>query len=214
MAPRKTKALLQRVDFIQSELDRLYPKPPIPLYHTNPFTLCIAVLMSAHTTDKAVNQVTPELFRRANHPKEMVQLGQDGIYRIIRTVGLAPTKSRHILGLSQILLEQHAGELPQTWESLEALPGVGHKTASVVMSQAFHQPAFAVDTHIHRLAERWRLSDGKSVEKTESDLKTLFPEENWSKLHLQMIYFGREYCPARNHVTALCPICGPLQMTR
>jgi endonuclease III len=211
MAPRKTKALLRRVAFIQGELDRLFPDPPIPLYHINPYTLCIAVLMSAHTTDKAVNQVTPELFRRASDPKAMVQLGVEGIYNIIKSVGLAPTKSRHIHGLSVLLLEKHGGILPESWEALEALPGVGHKTASVVMSQAFGHAAFAVDTHIHRLAERWGLSDGKSVEKTESDLKSLFSEKAWTKLHLQMIYFGREYCPARHHQASLCPICGPLQ---
>jgi endonuclease III len=200
MSPRKRQSLTHRLTLIQDVLDRLYPEPPIPLYHTNPFTLCIAVLLSAHTTDKAVNKVTPELFGKANHPAPMVALGVDGIYRIIQSVGLAPTKSQRIHALSQILLKKYDGVLPGTWEDLEALPGVGHKTASVVMSQAFGQAAFAVDTHIHRLAERWRLSNGKSVEKTESDLKSLFPSESWAKLHLQMIYFGREYCKARNHI--------------
>lgn len=188
-------------------LDGLYPDPPIPLYHTNPFTMCIAVLLSAHTTDKSVNAVTPTLFRLADNPAAMVKLSPERIQSLIKTVGLAPTKSRNVWNLSRILLEKHGGELPRTMEELEELPGVGHKTASVVMCQAFGVPAFAVDTHIHRLAERWGLSNGKNVERTEADLKALYPEERWTKLHLQMIYYGREYCPARNHDLTRCRIC-------
>jgi endonuclease III len=168
---RKKKALA-----IQAILDRIYPDPPIPLYHTNPYTLCIAVLLSAHTTDKSVNAATPELFRLADNPAAMVKLGPERIREIIRKVGLANTKSRNVWNLSRILLEKHGGELPRTFAELEELPGVGHKTASVVMCQAYGVPAFPVDTHIHRLAERWGLSTGKNVEKTEEDLKALYPE--------------------------------------
>ncbi|MEO6096931.1 MAG: endonuclease III [Fibrobacteria bacterium] len=188
-------------------LDRLYPDPPIPLYHTNPFTMCVAVLLSAHTTDKSVNRVTPALFAKADNPGDMVKLSRETILSMIKTVGLAPTKSLNVWNLSRILLERHGGKLPETMEELEALPGVGHKTASVVMCQAFGVPAFAVDTHIHRLAERWGLSNGKNVARTESDLKALFPRERWTKLHLQMIYYGREHCPARSHNPARCEIC-------
>lgn len=188
-------------------LGELYPDPPIPLYHTNPFTMCIAVLLSAHTTDKSVNAVTPTLFRLADNPADMVKLSPDRIQSLIKTVGLAPTKSRNVWNLSRILMEKHGGGLPRTIEELEELPGVGHKTASVVMCQAFGVPAFAVDTHIHRLAERWGLSNGKNVERTEADLKALYPRERWTKLHLQMIYYGREYCPARNHDLTHCRIC-------
>lgn len=206
---RKRKALA-----IKEILDRLYPNPPIPLYHTDPFTLCIAVLLSAHTTDKSVNAATPELFRLADHPAAMVRLGPERIRELIRKVGLANTKAKHVWNLSRILMEKHGGKLPRTFEDLEALPGVGHKTASVVMCQAFGVPAFPVDTHIHRLAERWGLSTGKNVSKTEADLKAVFPESAWIKLHLQMIYYGREHCPARNHDLARCEICarfaGPL----
>jgi endonuclease-3 len=192
---------------IKAFLDRLYPDPPIPLYHINPFTLCIAVLLSAHTTDKSVNSATPALFKLADNPKAMVELGPEKILSLIRKVGLANSKAKYVWNLSRILLEKYHGELPRTFEELEELPGVGHKTASVVMCQAFHKPAFPVDTHIHRLAERWGLSNGRSVEQTEKDLKTLFPESAWTKLHLQIIYYGREYCPARNHDLTRCEIC-------
>lgn len=197
----------EKAQGIMDFLDRLYPDPPIPLYHTDPYTLCIAVLLSAHTTDKSVNAATPALFKLADNPKDMVKLGPERILSQIRKVGLANTKSRNVWNLSRILLEKHGGELPRTWEELEELPGVGHKTASVVMCQAFGVPAFPVDTHIHRLAERWGLSDGRNVEKTEADLKAVFPREKWTKLHLQIIYYGREYCPARNHDLAKCPLC-------
>ncbi len=188
-------------------LDELYPDPPIPLHHKNAFTLCIAVLLSAQATDKSVNLVTPELFRRAPTPEAMVKLTPAEILSIIKTVGLAPTKSKNIWNLCRILLEKHGGKVPRTFEELEALPGVGHKTASVVMSQAFGKPAFPVDTHIHRLAQRWGLSNGKSVEQTEKDLKAVFPEEEWNRRHLQFIYYGREYCPARGHDPEKCRIC-------
>jgi endonuclease-3 len=197
----------EKAEGIQAFLDRLYPDPPIPLYHTNPFTLCIAVLLSAHTTDKSVNNATPTLFKLADNPGDMFKLGPDRIQEIIRKVGLSRTKSRNVWNLSRILLEKHGGKLPRTFEELEELPGVGHKTASVVMCQAFGQPAFPVDTHIHRLAERWGLSNGRNVEQTEADLKAVFPREKWPKLHLQIIYYGREYCPARNHDLTLCELC-------
>jgi endonuclease III len=188
-------------------LERLYPDPPIPLNHTNPFTMCIAVLLSAQATDKSVNLVTPALFARADNPADMAKLSPETILSMIKTVGLAPTKSRNVWNLSRILLERHGGKLPETMEELEALPGVGHKTASVVMCQAFGVPAFAVDTHIHRLAERWGLSNGKNVDRTEADLKALYPPEQWTKLHLQMIYYGREFCPARTHDLDKCLVC-------
>lgn len=188
-------------------LDRLYPKPPIPLDHRDPFTLLIAVLLSAQTTDAQVNKVTPALFALASTPHEMAKLTESQILGAIRSCGLSPSKAKNIKRLSEILLEQHDGEVPRDLAGLEALPGVGHKTASVVMSQAFGEPAFAVDTHIHRLAARWRLSNGTSVEQTERDLKKVFPREEWSRRHLQIIYFGREYCPARNHDVGACPIC-------
>lgn len=192
---------------IQRFLERLYPDPPIPLLHTNPFTMCIAVLLSAHTTDKSVNSATPALFALADNPADMYALGQARIETLIKRVGLSLTKSRNVWNLSRILLEKHGGRLPETLEELEELPGVGHKTASVVMCQAFGQQAFPVDTHIHRLAERWGLSDGKNVEKTEADLRAVFPMEKWAKLHLQMIYYGREHCPARGHDPAACALC-------
>ncbi|MDB5106231.1 MAG: endonuclease [Fibrobacteres bacterium] len=188
-------------------LERLYPDPPIPLYHTNAYTMCIAVLLSAHTTDKSVNGATPTLFKLADNPAAMVKLSPERIQEIIRSVGLSATKSRNVWNLSRILLEKHGGKLPRTMEDLEELPGVGHKTASVVMCQAYGVPAFPVDTHIHRLAERWGLSTGKNVEKTEEDLKAVFPREKWIKLHLQLIYYGREHCPARNHDLSRCEIC-------
>ena len=198
---------LEKAVKIHSILDELYVDPPIPLDHKDPYTLLVSVLLSAQTTDKRVNLVTPELFRRAPTPHRMVKLKVDEILGIIRTCGLAPGKARNIHALSEILLEEHSGQVPEDMEKLEALPGVGHKTAGVVMIQAFKQPAFPVDTHIHRLAARWGLSTGKNVEKTEQDLKALFPRESWAKLHLQIIYFGREHCPARGHDLSQCPIC-------
>jgi endonuclease-3 len=188
-------------------LDRLYPDPPIPLDHRNPFTLLVAVLLSAQTTDERVNLVTPDFFDRASTPRAMAELSVDDILRHIRTCGLAPTKARNVKRLSEILLEEHGGEVPESLGALEALPGVGHKTASAVMVQAFGVPAFPVDTHIHRLAARWGLSDGSSVTRTERDLKAVFPKESWGRRHLQIIYFGRQHCPARGHDLSACPIC-------
>jgi endonuclease III len=199
---RKEKA--QKIGVI---LDELYGEPPIPLEHRDPFTLLIAVLLSAQTTDAQVNKVTPALFARASTPEAMAALSEAEILGFIRSCGLSPSKAKNIKRLSEILIEQYGGGVPRTIEELEQLPGVGHKTASVVMSQAFDEPAFAVDTHIHRLATRWRLTSGKNVETTERDLKKVFPREEWSRRHLQIIYFGREHCPARNHVAAACPIC-------
>ena len=188
-------------------LEELYPETPVPLDHDSPFQLLVAVLMSAQTTDKKVNQVTPELFRRGPDAQHMAELSAQDIQAIIREVGLAPTKSRNIATLSQMLCDLYNGEVPQTFEQLEDLPGVGHKTAGVVMAQSFGVPAFPVDTHIHRLAARWGLSNGSNVVKTEKDLKAIFPRDSWNKLHLQIIFFGREYCPARNHDLTKCPIC-------
>ncbi|MBT3657455.1 MAG: endonuclease III [Euryarchaeota archaeon] len=188
-------------------LEELYPETPVPLDHDSPFQLLVAVLMSAQTTDKKVNQVTPELFRRGPDAKKMSELPVEDILGMIREVGLAPTKARNISTLSQMLCDLYDGEVPQTFEQLEDLPGVGHKTAGVVMAQSFGVPAFPIDTHIHRLAARWGLSNGTNVVKTEKDLKALFPRDSWNKLHLQIIFFGREYCPARNHDLTKCPIC-------
>jgi endonuclease-3 len=188
-------------------LEELYPEVPIPLAHTDAYTLLIAVLLSAQCTDLRVNQVTPRLFALAADPHAMARLEQAAIAAIVRPCGLAPAKSKAILELSRILVREYGGRVPQSFAALERLPGVGHKTASVVMSQAFGHPAFPVDTHIHRLAARWGLSNGKSVERTERDLKALFPRESWNKLHLQIIYFGREHCPARGHDLSTCPIC-------
>ncbi len=196
-----------RVSFVSETLERLYPETPIPLDHKDSYTLLIAVLLSAQCTDARVNTITPILFAEADNPSDMIKLSVEEIKEIIRPCGLSPAKSKAIYNLSHILLDKHNGEVPQTFEALEALPGVGHKTASVVMSQAFGYPAFPVDTHIHRLAERWRLSNGKNVVQTEKDLKRLFPEDTWNALHLRMIYFGREYCPARGHKETECPIC-------
>ena len=198
----KTKA--KRIALI---LNDLYPTTPIPLVHTDAYTLLVAVLLSAQCTDVRVNQVTPTLFAKANTPQKMVLLTVEEIRAIIQPCGLSPTKSKAIHTLSQILLDKYKGAVPQSFEQLEELPGVGHKTASVVMSQAFGVPAFPVDTHIHRLATRWGLTEGKNVVQTERDLKALFPEKDWNKLHLQIIFFGREYCPARGHIAANCPIC-------
>jgi endonuclease-3 len=192
---------------IQKILDQLFPAPPIPLEHQDPFTLLIAVLLSAQCTDVRVNLVTPLLFARAATPADMAKLSEAQILAIIRSCGLAPAKAKAIRALSRILVAEHDGRVPEGFAALEALPGVGHKTASVVMAQAFGQPAFPVDTHIHRLAARWGLSSGKSVEQTERDLKRAFPRPSWNRLHLQIIYFGRRYCPARGHDFVTCPIC-------
>lgn len=188
-------------------LEDFFPETPIPLQHKDAYTLLIAVLLSAQCTDERVNQITPHLFAKADNPYDMIKLTVDEIRAIIRPCGLSPRKSKAIHELSNLLIINHKGDVPASFEALEALPGVGHKTASVVMSQAFGFPAFPVDTHIHRLAQRWGLSDGKNVEKTEADLKKLFPENSWNKLHLQIIFFGRKYCPARGHDASACPIC-------
>lgn len=197
----------EKVRFIMDTLDALYPETPIPLDHHDAYTLLVSVVLSAQCTDARVNQITPLLFARADTPEKMAQLSEDEIREIIRPCGLSPSKSKAIAGLSRILLKKHAGQVPADFEALEALPGVGHKTASVVMSQAFGVPAFPVDTHIHRLMTRWGLTNGKNVEQTERDAKRLFPESSWNKLHLQIIFFGREHCPARGHDPAACPIC-------
>ena len=187
----------EAAEYVRIELERLYPETPIPLDHSDAFTLLIAVLLSAQCTDARVNTISPHLFKRANNPFDMVKLSIEEIREIIKPCGLSPAKSKAIFNLSHILLNEHNGEVPPSFESLEALPGVGHKTASVVMAQAFGVPAFPVDTHIHRLMTRWKLTNGKSVEQTERDAKKLFPEESWNKLHLQIIFYGREYSPAR-----------------
>ena len=187
----------EKVSFVIEKLDQLYPEIPIPLDHKDPYTLLIAVLMSAQSTDIRVNQITHLLFKKADTPQKMVQLSVEEIRAIIRPVGLSPMKSKGIHGLSKILIEEHDGKVPQSFEALERLPAVGHKTAGVVMSQAFGVPAFPVDTHIHRLMYRWGLSNGKNVTQTEKDAKRLFPEDKWNDLHLQIIWYGREYCPAR-----------------
>jgi endonuclease-3 len=197
-----------KADRIGEILDTLYPEPPIPLDHQDPYTLLVSVMLSAQTTDKKVNEVTPALFAEASNPKSMAELPVDRILSLIRTVGLAPTKAKNLKAMAELLIERHGGEVPDDIDALEALPGVGHKTASVVMCQAFGRPAFPVDTHIHRLAARWGLSDGKNVVKTEADLKKVFPEDTWIRRHLQIIYFGREYCPARRHDLRECKICG------
>lgn len=197
----------EKVQDIMETLERLYPTIEIPLDHSDAYTMLIAVLLSAQCTDARVNTVTPHLFARAANPYEMIKLEVEEIKAIIRPCGLSPRKSKAIYDLSHILINEHGGEVPESFEHLEALPGVGHKTASVVMSQVFGHAAFPVDTHIHRLIYRWGLSTGKNVEQTEKDCKRLFPEETWNKLHLQIIYFGREYCPARGHKPEECPIC-------
>lgn len=186
-------------------LDKLYPETPIPLNHSSAYTLIVAVMLSAQTTDKKVNQVTPALFKRANTPEKMAALKAETIQNIIKEIGLAPTKAKNLRKMAEQLIE--GGGMRADWEYLESLAGVGHKTASVVMSQWYGFPAFPVDTHIHRLAARWGLSNGKNVEKTEKDLKNVWPKETWNKRHLQIIYFGREHCPARNHDLSQCPIC-------
>lgn len=201
----KTKR--ERADYIQNYLEKRYPETPIPLDHRDAYTLLIAVLLSAQCTDERVNQVTPKLFALASTPQDMIKLSVEQIQAIIRPCGLSPRKSKAIWELSRILLDEHQGSVPASFESLEALPGVGHKTASVVMAQAFGVPAFPVDTHIHRLAQRWGLTQGKNVEQTEKDLKRLFPEESWNKLHLQIIFYGRECCSARGCDGTVCEIC-------
>ncbi len=188
-------------------LEKYYPETPVPLDHKDPYTLLVAVLLSAQCTDERVNKVTPALFELADNPLAMSQQSVGDIKAIIRPCGLSPRKSQAIYDLSHIIMDEHGGVVPQDWQALEALPGVGHKTASVVMAQAFGVPAFPVDTHIHRLAYRWKLSTGKNVDKTEKDLKRLFDRELWNKLHLQIIFFGREFCPARGHDPHACPIC-------
>ena len=200
----------ERVQFILSKLEELYPETPIPLNHSDPYTLLIAVLLSAQCTDERVNQITPLLFAKANNPTDMLKLSVEEIQNIIRPCGLSPMKSKGIYGLSKMIMEEHGGLVPQSFEALEAMPSVGHKTASVMMSQAFGVPAFPVDTHIHRLAYRWRLSPAKNVEQTEKDLKRQIPEGLWNKAHLQIIFMGREYCPARGHIIEKCPICSVL----
>tara|TARA_Y100000389_G_C17246788_1_gene405994 strand:+ start:76 stop:729 length:654 start_codon:yes stop_codon:yes gene_type:complete len=197
----------ERVKVIMKTLNKLYPKIPIPLKHKNNFELLIAVLLSAQCTDERVNTVTPKLFSKANSPHKIISLSEREIYNIVRPCGLAPQKSKAIYNLSRILIEEFRGKIPQNYEDLEKLPGVGHKTASVVMSQGFGYPAFPVDTHIHRLAQRWKLTSGKNVRQTEKDLKRLFPESAWNKLHLQIIYYGREYCKARSCFGLECEIC-------
>ncbi len=203
-----TKA--ERAAFVLAELERLYPETPIPLDHTDPYTLLIAVLLSAQCTDERVNQVTPALFELADNPADMAKVPVEDIKAIIRPCGLSPRKSVAISELSKILIEKHGGEVPPDFEALEALPGVGHKTASVVMAQAFGYPAFPVDTHIHRLAQRWKLTSGKNVVETEKDLKRTFPEESWNKLHLQIIFYGREHCTARGCDGTVCGFCRTL----
>ena len=192
---------------IGEQLDELYPKTPIPLDHNDPYTLLVAVMLSAQTTDKKVNEVTPALFAKANNPEKMASLGVGEIQALIREIGLAPTKAKNLKLMAEQIL-QDGGEVIPDWEFLESLAGVGHKTASVVMSQAFGGPAFPVDTHIHRLASRWGLSKARNVEQTERDLKAVFPIDTWNRRHLQIIFFGREFCPSRNHILAECPICG------
>ena len=197
----------EKAERIRAQLQALYPQPPIPLAHTDAFTLLVAVMLSAQTTDARVNQVTPALFARAPTPAAMRALSVEQILELIKTCGLAPTKAQNLSRLAVLLGERHADVVPADMQALEALPGVGHKTASVVLSQAFGMATFPVDTHIHRLAARWGLSDGKSVERTEADLKRLYAPEHWNALHLQIIYFGREHCPALRHLPEGCPIC-------
>lgn len=206
--------LSERVDVIAQVLEELYPDPPIPLDHSDPFTLLVAVVLSAQCTDKKVNEVTPGLFALASTPEAMSKLPVSTVEKQIRQLGLAPRKAKALVELSKILVETHDGKVPPSFESLEALPGVGHKTASVVMSQAFGVPAFPVDTHIHRLAQRWKLTSGKNVEQTEHDLKRLFPRERWNDLHIQIILYGREHCTARGCDGTVCRICRTCFPTR
>ena len=198
---------LERANYVAKNLAKLYPETPIPLDHTDAFTLLVAVVLSAQCTDKKVNEVTPALFRLASTPQKMATLKVEQVYQVIRQLGLAPQKSKALVGLAKMIVEKHQAQVPRTFEELEELPGVGHKTASVVMAQAFGVPAFPVDTHIYRLAKRWKLSVGKSVEQVERDLKKVFPEKDWNKLHLRIIFYGREYCTARGCDGKTCPIC-------
>lgn len=207
MSELKTLNKSERVNFILQRLQELYPAPPIPLQHKDPYTLLIAVLLSAQCTDARVNQITPALWALADNPADMAKVPVETIQAIIRPCGLSPQKAKAISNLSKILLAEHDGQVPDDWAALERLPGVGHKTASVVMSQAFGHPAFPVDTHIHRLAQRWGLTNGKNVVQTEKDLKRLFPQETWNALHLQIIYYGREHCSARGCDGRVCEIC-------
>jgi len=200
----------ERADYILHHLEELYPETPIPLDHVDPYTLLVAVLLSAQCTDARVNTVTPALFERASNPHDMMRVPVAEVLAIVKPCGLAPKKAAAIVGLSKILVEQHGGEVPADLASLEMLPGVGHKTASVVMAQAFGEPAFPVDTHIHRLAQRWGLTNGRNVVQTEADLKKLFPSESWNKLHLQIIFYGREFCTARGCDGTVCPMCRTL----
>lgn len=204
----------QKAIAIQKILEELYPKTPIPLQHHNHYTLLIAVLLSAQCTDERVNKITPILFKKAKSPEEMILLEVEEIEEIIRPCGLAPKKSKAIFELSKILIEKHEGKVPNTFEDLEALPGVGHKTASVVMAQCFDIPAFPVDTHIHRCAKRWGLSLARNVKETERDLKKIFPKNTWNKLHLQIIFFAREYCKAKAHDKNNCPICSVIYLSK
>ncbi|MBM5799751.1 MAG: endonuclease III [Cyanobacteria bacterium K_DeepCast_35m_m2_023] len=204
----------ERAALIMQRLEQHYPETPVPLDHSDAFTLLIAVLLSAQCTDKKVNEVTPALFAAGPDPTAMAALSEETIWALIRQLGLARTKARNVRRLAELLLERHGGAVPCSFEALEALPGVGHKTASVVMAQAFGVPAFPVDTHIHRLAQRWGLSNGLHVEQTERDLKRLFPRESWNKLHLQIIFYGREYCTARGCDGTVCPLCRELYPTR
>lgn len=197
----------ERADYILERLEHLFPETPVPLDHTDAYTLLIAVLLSAQCTDERVNKVTPGLFKKANNPKAMMKLTVEEIENIVRPCGLAPRKAKAIWELSRIIMEEHKGEVPASFEALERLPGVGHKTASVVMAQAFGVPAFPVDTHIHRLAQQWGLTNGKNVDQTEKDLKKVFPIESWNKLHLQIIFYGRQYCTARQCNGLQCDIC-------
>lgn len=197
----------EKAERIRRQLAQLYPRPPVPLDHRDPFTLLVAVLLSAQTTDKKVNQVTPKLFEIAPTPEALAELSVEEIRTIIREIGLAPQKAKALRGLAEKLIAEHGGQVPRDFDALVALPGVGRKTANVVMAQAFGVPSFPVDTHIHRLAHRWGLSRGKTPDAVEEDLKRLFPRDCWNELHLQIIYFGREYCPARYHDFERCPIC-------
>jgi len=209
MLKKKEKAL-----YIQKKLSELYPNPKAPLNHSNAFTLLIAVLLSAQTTDKRVNIVTKELFKKASSPEKMLKLGEKKVYEYIKTCGLAPKKAKAIIGTSKILLKKYKGKVPKELKLLEELPGVGHKTASVVVSEFFHKPAFPVDTHIHRLAQRWGLTNGKSVKKTEEDLKKLFDEKDWRNLHLQIIFYGRAFCTAQGCDGTICFMCKSLYPNR
>jgi endonuclease-3 len=201
----------ERADYVGKELEKLYPETPVPLDHTDAFTLLVAVVLSAQCTDKKVNEITPALFAEAGTPAKMAAMTEARVLTLIRQLGLAPQKSKALVGLGKMLMAKHGGVVPRTFEELEELPGVGHKTASVVMAQAFGVPAFPVDTHINRLAKRWKLSPGKSVEQVEKDLKRLFPEGSWNKLHLRIIFYGREHCTARGCDGKTCGICAALR---